>query len=164
MNSLEQMLYHWLSLNKDIFTSQSVSHGIILNETTTSKNRLILFPEVKQWQVKDNSEGLGTYINLVFENGQELILCYAGFGFAPSYEETGVFGNLPPVVCFQDLHRMIGHVTHLTNDLSNELHYKEAVQTLLFCMAILKGAQNLQFEMAQEESLLEPLLEKLEKK
>ena len=161
MESLENTLTHWLKDHNDVFASTPTTHGVILTEKATHKVLTILYPEVAQWQLKKNAEFFDEYINIVTENGAELILCHAGFAFSPSFEETPL-GNTPSVVCLQDFYRMVGHLKHVILA-EDETHYKESVQTLIFCLAILKGAQEVGLDISDEEQLLEPLLEALEK-
>lgn len=145
-----------------IFTTQDVPHGISLTEINTQKSRTILYPEVTQWRRKANPEGLGDYINLVFEDNCELVLCHAGFAFAPSYIAGQPARALPSVVCFQDYFRLRGHLEHLYRDRAVD-QIAEMLSTLMQCLAILAGAKLVGLECDEEEISLEPIINWLEK-
>lgn len=155
-------IQQWLKDYPAIFSSQDVPHGLVLTEIDTKKSRTILFPEISQWRRKSNPEGLGDYLNLVFEDKRELILCHAGFAFAPSYVAGQPTRLLPPVVCFQDYHRLKGHLDHLYRDQALE-QLTEIIQTLMQCLAILAGAKLVGLDIEPEEKDLEVILNWLEK-
>ena len=145
-----------------VFLSEEIPHGIRLLEIDTKKQKDIVFGEVTQWRETPHPEGMGRYLNLVFENGHELVLCYIGFAFSPSIQSTGPIPDLPPVVCFQDLHRLLGHADHMTRSLVPE-QKSEAVKALMICLAVLEGARLLGFEIGEEERAAETILEIMEK-
>ena len=109
-----------------------------------------------------NPEGLGDYVNLVFEDKRELILCHAGFAFAPSYVAGTPTRPLPPVVCFQDYYRLRGHLEHLYGDQALD-QLAEIMTTLMQCLAILAGAKLVGLDISAEEQDLEGILNWLEK-
>lgn len=160
--NLKTALAKWLHDYPAIFTATEVAHGMTLTEIDTHKSRTILYPEVKQWRRKANPEGLGDYINLVFEDERELVLCHAGFAFTPSYVAGTPPRPLPPVVCFHDYYRLRGHLEHLYRDRALD-QMAEMLNTVMQCLAILAGAKLVGLECATEERELEPVLNWLEK-
>ncbi|MBI2981758.1 MAG: hypothetical protein HYY44_05640 [Deltaproteobacteria bacterium] len=159
MASIKEALQKWLADYPAIFVAQEIPNGIVLREITTSKERSILYPQVTEWRRREHPEGLGDYMNLVFEEGHELALCHAGFAFSPSYLSTKSLNLLPEVVCFQDFYRLLGHLEHLYQNLSQR---EEAVKALTSCLAILEGARLVKFEVSEEERKLEEILTWLE--
>lgn len=145
-----------------IFLHQEIQHGIRLVEIDTKKQKDIIFAEVLQWRETPHPEGMGRYLNLVFEDERELVLCYMGFAFSPSLQSTGPIPDVPPVVCFYDLDRLLGHAEHLSKTLKAD-EKPEAVKTLMICLATLEGARLLGFEVGEEERKAEGILEVLEK-
>src|SRR3989338_7824952 len=156
---LKDAILKWLADYPGVFTFTELKEGIHLTEIATRKERRFFYPEVKQWRRKANPEGVGDYLNLVFENGHELVLCHAGFAFSPSYLSTGQVQGLPEVLCFQDFYRFKTHLDHLYQ---NPQMKKEAVRTLMTCMALLEGAKLVGLDISAEEKSLEIILNWLE--
>jgi len=156
---LSNVIQRWLKDYPRIFLSKDIPFGIRLREITTTKERTILWNQTIQWRRKSNPTGEPDYINLVFEDGHELILCHAGFAFAPSYNTVGDTVSLPQVVCFQDYLRFKHHLDHLYQD---ESRRGESLQSLMSCLAILEGAALVGLDISAEEKELEPILKFLD--
>ena len=157
--TLKTAMLKWLSDYPGIFTWTELKNGIDLVEVTTRKARSFFYPEVTNWRRKENPEGVGDYLNLVFENGNELVLSHAGFAFSPSFVSTGKVDGLPEVLCFQDYQRFQIHLDHLYK---NPQQKKEALRALMSCMALLEGAKLVGLDISAEEKTLEPILNWLE--
>lgn len=153
--TLEQTLKQWLHNYSGLFISKDIPNGIHLREVVTAKDRVIHFAEVSQWRRKENPTGEVDYINIVFEDGRELVLCHAGFAFAPSYVSTGDAVQLPAVVCMQDYYRFKAHLDHLYQDETKKM---ESLQTMMSCLATLEGAKLIGLDISKEEKDLEPIL------
>lgn len=159
MASIKETIQKWLADYPAIFVSQEIPNGIVLREIATSKERPVEFPKIRQFRRRQHPEGLGDYLNLLFEEGREIVLCHAGFAFSPSYLSTRSLNLLPDVVCFQDFYRLLGHLEHLYQD---ETQKEEAAKTLMSCLAILEGARLVGFEVSEEEKRVEKILNWLE--
>ncbi len=153
--TLDQTLKQWLQDYSGIFISKEIPHGVHLQEVATGKDRIILFGEVAQWRRKTNPTGEADYINLVFEDERELVLCHAGFAFAPSYVSIGDAVRLPAVVCMQDYYRFKAHLDHLYTEEAKKM---ESLQTMMSCLATLEGARLIGLDTSIEEKDLEPIL------
>ncbi|MBI2082892.1 MAG: hypothetical protein HYT76_04920 [Deltaproteobacteria bacterium] len=159
MASIKETVQKWLTDYPTVFVSQEIPNGILLREITTSKEHSIEYPKVTQFRRREHPEGLGDYLNLVFEGGRELVLCHAGFAFSPSYLSTRSLNLLPDVVCFQDFYRLLGHLEHLYQE---ETQRDETIKTLTSCLAILEGARLTEFDVSAEEKRVETILNWLE--
>jgi hypothetical protein len=162
VNELRDHLLQWLQDMPAIFVHEEIPHGIRLVEIDTKKQKDIIFAEVLQWRETPHPEGMGRYLNLVFEDEHELVLCYMGFAFSPSLQSTGPIPDLPPVLCFYDIHRLLGHADHLSKNPKPD-EKPEAVKTLMIGLAALEGARLLGFDVGEEEKKAEEILEVLEK-
>ncbi len=156
---LQKGLQQWLKDYPGIFAASDIAHGVHLIELATKKDRVLLLAEVTQWRRKASPTFDTDYMNLVFEGERELVLCQAGFGFAPSYLTVGDAIQLPDVVCFQDYVRFRQHLEHLYKDESQKA---AALQALMSCLAILEGAALVRLDIAAEQKDLEPMLNQLE--
>jgi hypothetical protein len=65
------------------------------------------------------------------------------------------------VVCLRDFIRLKQHLDHLCQEPEKK---KEALDTLMACLAILQGANQVGLDVADEEKGLEEILNNLEKR
>ncbi len=164
--TIEAALNQWLHDYPGIFRFLAIdgpatSKGLMLEEVTSGKRLGLTYGQIKQWRRHANAEGLIDYLNIVFEDNREVILCHSGFAFAPISVDPEIIGNdLPPVVCLQDYGRIQQHLEHLHQHPESRL---ESIKTLMILLSILEGARQIGFDIGEEERSAEHYLEALEK-
>jgi len=117
---------------------------------------------VQAAQEKKNAQTGGTYVVLLRDDGLQLVLSDAGLAWAPWFVNSGHMEGLPEVVCWQDFFRSIQAIEHHLEHHKDEPPGEQILMALMFCIALLDGARQLDFHIASEERNLEDLLQRVE--
>ena len=111
---------------------------------------------------RDSVRG-GSYLRVTLADGRHFALAGIGFAFAPSFASTGPLPDCPPVGSFADFGKLHRHLTHLVSE-HHEEQPREALQTLMVCLAFLDGAREIGLEVGPEERMIERQLQALEER
>lgn len=149
----------WLARNPGIFACVDEGGRATLFERATGKSLAFAWGEMTAAREAQNRVAGGTYVQLAFADGRALALAAPGFAFAPSIVSSGARPGLPETVCFQDFQRVFAHVEHAAAEGG---HDAEALEGILFCIAVLDGARAAGFEVGDEERALERALKQVE--
>ena len=117
---------------------------------------------VQAAQEKTNAQTNGTYLVLLRDDGIQLVLCEAGLAWAPWFVNSGYMEGVPEVVCWQDFQRSVHAIEHHLEHHRDEAPGQQILMALMFCIALLDGARQLDFHITREERLLEGLLQRVE--
>ncbi|HXV81069.1 MAG TPA: hypothetical protein VEG60_14420 [Candidatus Binatia bacterium] len=147
-------------------------HVVLYDEATFSlmdvasgKTIRLPWPEVKAFEEKVHPETGESYLVLLFENDNQIALVDpGGVAFAPSTENTGPLGDLPPVVCLKDFFTLKSRVDHYLYEHPDEPPPKETLDLVMICIATLDGARAVGFDVADLEGELEKSLNEIERR
>ena len=147
-------------------------HAVLYDEETSSllditsgKTMRLRWQELKTFEEKVHPETRESYLVLLFENGNQIALVDpGGIAFAPSTENTGPLGDLPPVVCLKDFFTLKGRVDHYLYDHPDEPPPKEVLDLVMICIATLDGARTVGFDVGDLEGELEKSLNEVERR
>lgn len=150
----------WLKKNPLTLRSRRDGDSFTLIESATGKQIAFDAGTVSQCRFTPHPQGLNDYLNLVFENGTEIVLCHAGIAFSPSFVSTGPFSDAPPVSCMTDYVTLSRNLQDITAD-----PQRKAESLLLFnvLISILDGAKAIGMDVGLEEEDLERKLSAFEK-
>jgi hypothetical protein len=112
---------------------------------------------------KKNAQTGGSYVVLLRDDGVQLVLSEPGLAWAPWFVNSGHMEGLPEVVCWQDFFRSTQTIEHHLEHHKDEPPGEQTLIALMFCIALLDGARQLDFHIASEERNLERLLQQIEK-
>ncbi len=144
-------IQNWLKTNPLVFSSRLDDKVLTLIERASQKQIVIDTARVVDFRVTPNPQGFGHYINLVFDDGHEIVLCHAGLAFAPSFASTGPLPDAPPVACMTDYQRLFATLDELTADPTRHAHAILLFQVLI---SILEGARVVGLDVGAEEEAL----------
>lgn len=102
------------------------------------------------------------YLALRRDDGGEIAIAEQGLVFPPATDSTGPLPGLPRAVCFRDLARAEGQLSHFLLDHPGEAPEPGHVSLFMFCLAVVDGARAAGFDVAREERRLEAVLNELE--
>lgn len=156
---LKTTLTDWLNRNAFNFRAVWNDNTVELFDTLSQKHLALNLNEIKDFRTAENSNGLGTYINLVKTNNCELILCHAGIAFSPHFVHTGPIGDAPPVVCLQDYHRLRQSLLHLLQERERK---SDTLNLFRLLISILDGAKEIGLDVRLEERELDTKLTEFE--
>jgi hypothetical protein len=137
------------------------ARGALL-DVASGKSLALDWARLAELRERKNAVTGRTYLLLLRDDGQELVLADVGLAFAPRTEGTGPLPGLPAVVCFRDLLRAEGQLTHLLLEHPDEEPGPAHQGLFLFCLAVVDGARAAGFTVEAEERRLERLLGELE--
>jgi hypothetical protein len=136
-----------------------------LLDVASGKTIWLPWQDLKAFEEKVHPETKGSYLVLLFENGNQIALVDpGGIAFAPSTENTGPLRDLPPVVCLKDFFTLKGRLDHYLYDHPDEPPPKEALDLVMICIATLDGARAVGFDVADLEGELEKSLKEIERR
>ena len=155
----QEAIKNWLKNFPLVFRTRWDADSLTLIETGTAKQVTIDTKRITNHRLTPHAQSGGSYLNLVFENGIEVVLCHAGLAFAPSFVATGPLPDAPPVSCFADYFTLLNNLRQIMTDASRRAEALLIVQVLI---SILDGAKAVGFETGTEEEMLNSDLERLE--
>jgi hypothetical protein len=139
------------------FEQDGVLHA---REITSGKSLAIDLRTVETLEEKESPGSGGRYLVLRFENGRQLVLCHAGFGFPPSFVNTGPLPGLPQVLSMRDFQTLL---PRLAERVPAAERRAEALDLVRLLIALLDGARAVGLDVGEEERALDGLLTALER-
>ena len=159
LQNLKQTLESWLKQNALSLRANWENESIHLFDVISQKNLTLNLNEIKQFRLAENSQGYGTYLNLLLNSNVELILCHVGIAFSPNFASTGSVPDAPPVVCLQDFNRLFQNLLHLLNEKERK---SDTLQLFQLLISILDGAKSIGLNVDAEEKELDAQLTQFE--
>lgn len=154
------LLLRWLSTHPGVFSFQEAGGKLLLLELSSGKVLTLHRVQVEQLEEKMNTVLPGeTYILILLQNGQQLVLSSHGFAFPPDFINTGPMPLPSQVYCMEDFHHLFNKLKHLASEAERR---EEAIALILLLIAILDGARAVGLEMDQESRGVDFILERLE--
>ena len=151
----------WLKKNPGIFSFREEGANLELKENFSQKTRLIRAGEVEKLEEKSNSAQPGqTYLVFMFASGKQLALAPQGFVFPPDFTNTGPLPLPSPVYCMQDFNGIFNQLKHVASEPDRK---REALDIILFLIALLDGARAAGLDVDDETHAVEAILADLEK-
>jgi hypothetical protein len=140
------------------------ANGTLL-DIVSGKSTRVAWPSVTAFEEKPHPETGGTYLLLLFENGNQIALVDpGGIAFPPATDHSGPIDNLPPVVCLSDFFTLKQRVDHYLYDHPDEPPPREALDLIMICIATLDGARAVGFDVTDLEGELEKSLTEIERR
>lgn len=155
MTTALQTILDWLKKNPFVFSHRLDGDEITLIESYSQKQIMLDTNRITQFRRKDNPQGFGEYLNLVFDDGLEIVLCQAGLAFSPNFASTGPLADAPPVTCLSDYHLLLTTLNVLSADKTRR---GEAIALFQVLISILDGAKRIGLDVGVEEEALDRLL------
>lgn len=157
---LKRTLLRWLKNNPLVFQYRLDNHDLSLKEIYSQKEIRFDIRSVKQHRLREHPQGLSDYLNLVFDDGREIVLCHAGLAFSPCFINTGPLEDAPPVACLQDYDKLVGELKAL---LAFPDRWQETLALFNVLLSILDGARAVGLNISEREEALDKLLGEFEK-
>lgn len=148
-----------LARHARVFEAREEGPVVHVREVATGKSLAIDVRQVDAYEEREAPGSGGPYLVLRFEDGSQLVLCYAGFGFAPSFVNTGTVAGAPQVVCLRDFHTLLDRLDTIAPERQRR---PEAVELIRFLIALLDGARAVGLDIGEEERSLEARLRVVE--
>lgn len=136
--------------------------GATLLDVASGKVLPLDWRRVAALEERRDAETGRPYLALRRDDGGEVAVAEQGVVFPPATGSTGPLPGLPAAVCFRDLARAEGQLTHFLVDHPGEAPEPGHVSLFLFCLAVVDGARATGFDVAREERRLEAVLSELE--
>lgn len=159
MSSNIEIIKNWIKLHPIVLQLREENNILTLKEFATGKIMSFNPSRIVNHRLKEHPQGLGQYLNLVFEDQTEIVLCHAGIAFSPVFVNTAPLPDAPSVVCMTDYFRMLTSLHELLKDDRK----KETLLVFQVLISILDGAKHIGFDVAIEEKQLDEELTKFEK-
>lgn len=141
----------WLKNNPMVFRSRFDGDALSLIEVGTGKQFSFDLKNVVKHRLMSHPQGLKDYLNLVFENEVEIVLCHAGIAFSPSFVSTGPLSDTPPVACLVDYYALQNNLDQIRLDPTRKPETLLLFQVLI---SILDGAKAVGLDVGREEEEL----------
>jgi len=138
-------------------------HSATLLDVYSSKAVAIESQQLVRVEERMDAQSGQPYLRLDGESGQ-LAITAAGIAFAPDFQNSGPFPELPQAVCFRDFRSLLERFKHQVYGHPERAPGRDPVQLLMMCIAILDGARAQGFDVGTEEKELEWHLSELEKR
>jgi len=159
MKTVKDAITLWLKKNPIVFRHRWDGDELTLGEYASGKSVSYDIRQFCDFRLMPHPQGFADYLNLVFDDGRQIVLCHAGLAFSPSFASTGPLPDAPPVSCLADYHKLLSTL----KDLMAEDGRKGELLTLFnVLLSILDGAREIGLDISQEEEDLDKLLEKFE--
>lgn len=149
----------WLKKHVLVFQYRLENSVFHLKELASGKTYIFDSQRIAKHRLTPHPQGMSDYLNLIYDNGSEFVLCDAGLAFSPDYTNTGPLPDAPAVVCMMDYYQMFNHLV----DLTTKDDFKH--QTLLLfqvLIATLDGAKKIGLDVSLEEETLDKKLTEFE--
>lgn len=151
----------WVETHRHVVLFDEESSALM--DVASGKTIHLPWQELKAFEEKVHPETKETYLVLLFENDTQVALVDpGGIAFAPSTENAGSLGDLPPVVCLKDFFTLKARVDHYLYDHPDEPPPKEVLDLVMICIATLDGARAVGFDVGDLEGELEKSLKEIE--
>lgn len=160
MQNLESIITEWLKNNPLAFRYRLDKQVFTLIEVATGKEIQVDCKKVVDHRVTKNSQGYNDYLNLVFDNGNQLVLFHEGIAFPLCFQATGPLPDAPAVMSMPDYIRLFRNLKELVKE---EDRKPEALMLFQILIASLDGARLIGLDIGYEEEELEKLLTEFEK-
>lgn len=160
VTATKTVIQAWLKNNPMVFRSRFDGDALSLIEVGTQKQFSFDLKNVSKCRLTPHPQGLNDYLNLVFENGLEIVLCHAGIAFSPSFVSTGPLPDAPPVTCLTDYYSLLNNLDQIRADLTRK---PEALLLFQVLISILDGAKAVGLDVGREEEELNAKLTEFEK-
>lgn len=148
----------WIQSNPGILNSRQDEHHLTLKESTTGKSLTLDLRRIHAFRLTPHPASGKEYLNLVFDDGMEIVLCHAGIAFSPSFISTGPVPDAPPVTCMGDYATLLQNLQVLIADARKQ----EALLLFNVLISILDGAKAVGLEVGAEEEELDKRLKQFE--
>lgn len=159
MNDFFNSISAWLKNNPLVFVHRLDGEILTLTENFSQKKISLNLKNITKHKMTPHPQGLPAYLNLVFDNGLEVVLTHAGLAFAPQFENTGFIKDAPETVCMSDYDRLLHSLRSLMDD---EQRRNEAILLFQLLISILDGARAIGFDIGREEEVLDELFTEFE--
>ena len=154
---------NWIEQHKHAVLCDEESS--VLLDVASGKSTTLPWRDVKAFEEKIHPETKDTYLVLLFENGNQLVLVDpGGVAFAPSLANTGPVRDVPPVVCLKDYHTLKQRIDHYLYAHQDEPPPREVLDMVMICLATLDGARAVGFDVGDLEGELEKSLNEIEQR
>jgi hypothetical protein len=144
-----------LSRHPFVFEAREEGTQVFLRELGSGKVLAVDARRVDAFEEKESPGSGGPYLVVRFDDGRQIVLCHAGFGFAPSFVSTGPVPGAPQVVCIRDFHTLFSRLAQIAPDPALR---RDALDLITFLIALLDGARAAGLEVGEEERILEEQL------
>lgn len=161
MNDVLNRISTWLKNNPLVFVHRLDGDILTLTENFSQKKISLNLKNIVKHKLTPHPQGLPDYLNLLFDNGLEVVLTHAGLAFAPQFQNTGFIKDAPEVMCMTDYDRLLQSLRSL---LSDEQRRNEAILLFQLLISILDGARAIGFDIGREEQELDKLFTEFEQK
>ncbi len=159
MLSVKDAITVWLKKNPIVFRYRWDADELTLGEYASGKSVCLDVRKFCDFRLTPHPQGFADYLNLVFADGRQIVLCHAGLAFSPSFVSTGPLPDAPPVSCLADYHKLLKTLKEL---MSEDSHKGEILTLFNVLLSILDGAREIGLDISQEEEDLDKLLQKFE--
>lgn len=153
-------ILQWLKNNPLVFQWKQENDLFILKEWASLKTFSFSIQNITDHRLTPHPQGLSAYLNLMFDDGSQVVLCHAGVAFAPDFQNTGILDDAPQVVCMMDYYQMYNHMIDLAQDESQSTQTLHLFEILI---SVLDGAKKIGLDVSSEESQLDSQLSEFEK-
>lgn len=157
--TVKDVIQAWLKNNPMALRGRFDGDILSLIEVGTQKQISFDVKTVANYRLTPHPQGLGDYLNLVFENGHEIVLCHAGIAFSPSFASTGPLPDAPPVTCLTDYYALLHNLDLIRTDPTRK---PEALLLFQVLISILDGAKAVGLDVGREEEALDAKLREFE--
>jgi hypothetical protein len=153
----------WVEKHKHAVLFDEESSTVL--DVASGRKTSIRWRDLRAFEEKIHPETQDSYLVLLFEDGKQIALVDpGGVAFAPSLDNTGPLPDSPPVVCLRDFHTLKPRIDHYLYDHPDEPPPKETLDLVMLCIAILDGARDVGFDIADLEGELEKSLNEIERR
>jgi len=160
LNTIQNIIQSWLKANPTVFQHRFDGFTLTLNELSSQKQITFDLRTITQHRLKENPQTHEKYLNLLFDNGIEVVLFLAGVGFSPNFANTGPIPDAPPVSCMEDYFRLLGDLTSIVKESDRK---NDAILLFNILISILDGAKAVGLDVGREEEELDKYLSQFEK-
>jgi hypothetical protein len=162
-HDLRDRLRQWTGFHQQAVLYDDESSTLV--DVSSGKAIRISWAEIRAFEDKVHPETKDVYLVLLFDNGLQIALVDpGGVAFAPSTVNSGLFDNLPPVVCLKDYFTLKQRIDHYLFDHPDEPPPRECLDMIMICIATLDGARAVGFDVGDLEGELETSLNELERR
>lgn len=161
MNDVFNIISVWLKNNPLVFIHRLDGDILTLTENFSQKKISLNLKNITKHKITSHPQGLPAYLNLVFDNGLEVVLTHAGLAFTPQFQNTGFIKDAPEAVSMSDYDRLLQNLRFLMDD---EQRRNEAILLFQLLISILDGARAIGFDIGREEEVLDKLFTDFEQK
>lgn len=157
---LLEKINNWIQAHPGIFQIRNEKEGLWVLENYSQKSRLLPGAEIQEVASRPNPLNPGeSYLIVLFNSGQQLVLSQQGFVFPPDFTHTGPIPLPSQVYCMQDFQNLFGKLQHLAAEPDRG---RESLELVMILIAILDGARAAGLEVTTEAREVDRILSNLE--